>query len=154
MTRRNLFHPVKMIDAGFFKENDGFRVIITGHAGYATEGQDIVCASVSTLFYTMVGYLHTLKGSKCKVHKLQKGYAEMSCSAVGEEALRMTCIGILQVSEQYPQCVRLHNEIWKSRFGAHNGVSMAAPSLSGDQKRSIYTWKKKLFRTFPIRKIL
>ncbi len=143
-----------MIDAGFFKENDGFRVIITGHARYAPEGQDIVCASVSTLLYAMVGYLNTVNGSKCKVYKLEKGYAEVSCAKVGEEALRMTCIGILQVSEQYPQCVRLHNEIWKSRFGAHNGVSMAAPSLSGDQKRSIYTWKKKFFRIFPSRKIL
>ncbi len=143
-----------MIDAGFFRENDGFRVIITGHAGYAPEGQDIVCASVSSLIYAMIGYLHTLKGSKCKVHKLQKGYAEMSCASVGEEAVRMTCIGILQVSEQYPQCVRLHNEIWKSRFGAPKGVSMAAPSLSGDKKRSIYTWKKRLFRIFPSRKRL
>ena len=143
-----------MIDAGFFRENGGFRVIITGHAGYAPEGQDIVCASVSTLFYTMIGYLYTQKGSKCRVHKLKKGYAEMSCAAVGEEAVRMTCIGILQVSEQYPQCVRLHNEIWKSRFGTHGCVNMAAPSLSGEQKRSIYTWKKKLFRSFPSRKNL
>ena len=143
-----------MIDAGFFKEGDGFRVIITGHAGYAPEGQDIVCASVSTLFYAMVGYLNTLKDSKCRVHKLKKGYAEISCSELGEEALRMACIGILQVSEQYPQCVRLHNEIWKSRFGAPKGVGMATPSLSGEQKRSIYTWKKRLFRIFPSRKIL
>ncbi len=143
-----------MIDAGFFKDNNGFRVIITGHAGYAPEGQDIVCASVSTLFYTMIGYLRTLNGSKCKVHKLEKGYAEVSCAMIGEEALRMTCIGILQVSEQYPQCVRLHNEIWKSRFGAPKGADMATPSLSGEQKRSIYTWKKKLFRIFPSRKKL
>lgn len=142
-----------MIDAGFFKEEDGFRVIIAGHAGYAPEGQDIVCASVSTMLYAMIGYLSTLKGSGCQVHKIQKGYAEISCSALGEEALRMACIGILQVSEQYPQHVRLHNEIWKSRFGARNSVNMAAPSLSGEQKRSIYTWKKKFFRIFPSRKI-
>ncbi len=141
-----------MIDAGFFKEDDGFRVIITGHAGYAPEGQDIVCASVSSLLYATIGYLSTLKASKCRVHKLQKGYAEMSCSALGEEALRMTCIGILQVSEQYPHHVRVHNEIWKSRFGAPKGADMAAPSLSGEQKRSIYTWKKRFFRIFPSRK--
>ncbi len=141
-----------MIDAGFFRENDGFRVIITGHADYAPEGQDIVCASVSSLFYAMIGYLHTLKGSRCRVHKLQKGYAEMSCTSVGEEAVRMTCIGILQVSEQFPQHVRLHNEIWKSRFGAPDGVNMAPPSLSGDQKRSIYTWRIWPFRIFPSRK--
>lgn len=142
-----------MINAGFFKEDDGFRVVISGHAGYAPEGQDIVCASVSTLLYATIGYLSTLKGDVCRVHKIQKGYAEISCSEIGEEALRMACIGILQVSEQYPRHVRLHNEIWKSRFGTHNGVKMAAPSLSGEQKRSICTWKKRLFRIFPSRKI-
>jgi len=46
-----------MIDAGFFKEEDGFRVIISGHANYAPEGEDIVCSAVSALFYALAGYL-------------------------------------------------------------------------------------------------
>lgn len=144
-----------MIEAGFFKREDGFCVVISGHANYAPEGQDIVCASVSALLYGLIGYLGTVEQSKVRVRKLVRGYAELTCSQAGEEALRMACIGILQVSERYPAHVRVHNEIWSSRLCAP-GATSASPSrnISGDSKRRIHIWKKILSRNFPSRKIL
>lgn len=135
-----------MIDVGFFREDKEYRLIISGHANYAPEGQDIVCSAVSTLFNTLVGYLPTVKKCRYKICRVQKGYAEIVCSFEGEEALRMVCIGVLQISEQYPMHVRLQNHIWKSRFGA-NIAGEAAPSrtISGDMKRSMHTWKKIFF---------
>ncbi|MBR5281056.1 MAG: ribosomal-processing cysteine protease Prp [Clostridia bacterium] len=32
---------------------------VKGHAGYAEEGQDIICAAVSAICYTAVGYFDT-----------------------------------------------------------------------------------------------
>ena len=35
---------------------------VVGHAGYAAEGRDIICAAVSTLIYTAIGSLEDLCG--------------------------------------------------------------------------------------------
>lgn len=33
------------------------RITVSGHAGHAPAGQDIVCAAVSALMYALAGYL-------------------------------------------------------------------------------------------------
>ena len=125
-----------MIHAGFFKEENTLRVIISGHANYAPHGEDIVCASVSTLFYSLLGYLRTVSKSRLKVVKIQSGYAEITCDITCEEFLRMTCIGILQVCEQYPQCVTLHNNVWKSRLTT-KCADKATLSLKSGEKTGV-----------------
>lgn len=104
-----------MIEAGFFREDDGFRVIVRGHADYAPKGQDIVCAAISTLFFAMTSYISTASGCECKICRLERGYAEFECKGECEEALKQACIGMLIVSENYPRHVKLYNGIWKSR---------------------------------------
>ncbi len=51
-----------MIKAEFFTTDGGrpagFR--ITGHAGYAEAGEDIICAAVSAIAYTALGYMDEL----------------------------------------------------------------------------------------------
>ena len=44
-------------------------ITVTGHAGYAPIGQDIVCASISTLTETLIASLMELTVSDIKVHK-------------------------------------------------------------------------------------
>lgn len=34
-------------------DRQAMRISVTGHAGYAPHGQDIVCAGASTLYYTL-----------------------------------------------------------------------------------------------------
>ncbi len=43
---------------------------VTGHAGYAPRGQDIVCAGASTLFHTMIEALEneSVKSGGCVVY--------------------------------------------------------------------------------------
>lgn len=46
------------VDKGIAKgEADTYTLIAIGHSGYATVGKDIVCASVSTLMYTLAAML-------------------------------------------------------------------------------------------------
>lgn len=47
-----------MIEVKLIKENDKFKsVLITGHAGFAASGYDLVCASVSSLAMGLSNYL-------------------------------------------------------------------------------------------------
>ena len=55
-----------MIDIAYDKDK---AITITGHAGYAPKGQDIVCAAVSTAYHVLtalpgIGYCD--KDDKCK----------------------------------------------------------------------------------------
>lgn len=50
-----------MIEVVVDRSEDGFVTAfsVKGHAGYAQEGQDIICAAVSAICYTAVGYFDT-----------------------------------------------------------------------------------------------
>ena len=92
-------------------------VCIEGHSGYSADGKDIVCAGVSAIFYALLGYLSNSFGDSLTVKEVSSGRAEIECPEEGEEAVRMACIGILQISENYPFCVSVENRIWNSKFG-------------------------------------
>ena len=53
-----------MITVTFRVKDDGLieKMSIRGHSGYADSGNDIVCASASTLLYTAIGSLEELCG--------------------------------------------------------------------------------------------
>ncbi len=58
---------------------------ITGHAEHEEKGKDIVCAAISTLFYTLAESLHSVK------HMLEEidindddGYGHISCKPKAE----------------------------------------------------------------------
>ena len=54
-----------MIEVIFDRDDRGFRALyMNGHAGYGSEGNDIICASASTLFYTCANALIELCGMK------------------------------------------------------------------------------------------
>ncbi len=46
-----------MITVKLFERNKRYAITCNGHAEYAPLGQDIVCASVSTLMYTLANYI-------------------------------------------------------------------------------------------------
>ena len=65
-----------MISAKIFKKNgQTYKIIVSGHSGYAEEGSDIVCASISTLAQTVcVGLENVLKLKP--ITKISDGYLE------------------------------------------------------------------------------
>lgn len=88
------------------------RVEISGHAGYAPRGQDIVCAGASTLFYTLV---HALREADVqKFHISESGdnqmimveCASMQANPVAVDAIYSTIAqGFAMLANNYPEYV-------------------------------------------------
>lgn len=87
---------------------------IKGHAGYGKMGQDIICAAVSILTYTLVGALQRyseygwyrleadLSGGEAYIHCAVNGYFSMVV-----EMFRFAMIGYKMLAEEYPQHVEV-----------------------------------------------
>ena len=79
-------------------------VHVRGHAGFAGVGQDIVCAAVSTLFFTLAEHL----SRRTEVEDdIGSGYAYLRWEGDGGEAVEMFRCGVEMIAEQYPDCVEL-----------------------------------------------
>ncbi len=98
-----------MIVADFSREREGLRLILKGHAGYAYEGGDIVCSAVSALFYALCGYLKNTIDEGLVIHSMKSGEGEVECTLAGEEAMRFTYIGLLQIMLAYPENLAVVN---------------------------------------------
>ena len=106
-----------MINASFIKENNGaLRLKISGHATYKENGQLIVCAAVSAIFYSLLGYLKNAYPGSLLIHSLEPGNADIECAGCDAEIFRMACIGMLQISESYPGQICVKSGIWKSKL--------------------------------------
>ncbi|MBQ7117760.1 MAG: ribosomal-processing cysteine protease Prp [Clostridia bacterium] len=67
-----------MIKATFYKNKDfisGF--LIEGHSGYAEEGSDVICASVSSAAYMAANTLTEIVGAKADI-TVDDGYLELT----------------------------------------------------------------------------
>ncbi len=80
-----------------------------GHANYSDTGADIVCAAVSGIFYSLLGYLaNCTEGAK--IGPIGHGYADIECPASYMEAMKQTCIGLMQIQVSYPESVMVVNK--------------------------------------------
>lgn len=95
--------------------------IVKGHANYAENGKDIVCAAVSAITYTTIAGLLNLAGG-CD-YKEQSGFMEYmrvsSCNTKEDEAasiiLQTALIGYQQIAHQYISFVQvLEKEVKES----------------------------------------
>lgn len=73
-----------------------------GHAGYASAGQDIVCAAISVLTETLAMYLCEKKED---IHvNVAAGYIYIRCKGEKSiDAFEMTLTGLKSVEANYPQ---------------------------------------------------
>jgi uncharacterized protein YsxB (DUF464 family) len=87
----------------------GYHLKATGHAGYAKDGQDdIVCSSVSTIFYTLANYLEDIGADD--LVGTDEGDFLIECKALFQDeavhtAFRMSVYGLSLIAEQYPDNV-------------------------------------------------
>lgn len=106
-----------MVRAEFKRREDGAICLeMKGHSTYKEQGQLIVCAGISAVFYTLLGYLQNTFGARLRVYKLKPGDTHIECSKPGEEAFRMACIGLIQLGELYPTEISVENKVWDSRL--------------------------------------
>ena len=105
-----------MINVCFSRADDGFSLDVTGHAGYSSSGDDIVCAAVSGIVYALAGYLvNECKGAV--IGALRPGAASLKCGGDGEVAMRMAYIGLLQLALTYPSFVNVRCDAWRVNVG-------------------------------------
>lgn len=84
-------------------------VSIKGHAEYAPHGQDIVCAAVSALTYTLVASIEQLTTDKIK-YVMSSGSTDIHYGNLSEAALLLVdsfFVGIKAIESQYPDNVRV-----------------------------------------------
>lgn len=102
-----------MINIYYTSKNRSLK--INGHAHFSAEGQDIVCASVSILFYTLCQSL--LKSENYLEEEpdifLEKGKASASCEPKQgceeyiDTVYSTVLNGLMLLSENYPNNVKL-----------------------------------------------
>ena len=98
-----------MITVKFFEENKG--VVISGHSGYAEEGSDIICASVSSAIYMVANTITEVIGADIDV-KINDGFMDLRIPEPTRETdilIEGLKIHIGQLSQQYPQYVITQN---------------------------------------------
>lgn len=112
-----------MVNIEFLKNNDSIRLVINGHSDVCESGTNVVCAAVSGIFFALLGYLTSCGGDKnIRIHSVEPGYADIECGTEKTEAMRMACIGFIQISESYPDAVCVYNNVWESDITAKGKV--------------------------------
>ena len=88
------------------KEDGGrYSVICEGHAAGSCE----VCAAVSTLVYTLLGYLKNAEDVVVEKEELADGYAEIGFSGgeCARVAYELICIGFLQLQKSAEKFIEI-----------------------------------------------
>ena len=82
------------------------RVTVTGHAGYAPPGQDIVCAAVSALTFCLAHSLERLTPGKAE-HNLTPGNASINITPTNETRLLLEAyhVGVTDLAGTYPKYI-------------------------------------------------
>lgn len=88
-----------------------YAITALGHAGYSSQGNDIVCAGVSAIIYALLGFLNNAPDKE----KNLRAHAESgeTCifwsgkSVEVEAAFQMAVIGLLQISSAYPEHIQV-----------------------------------------------
>lgn len=85
------------------------RIKISGHAGYAEAGKDIVCAGVTALTQTMIKSMADLTEDKIE-YDTSPGRADIyygNLSEAGKLLVDSFFIGICQIADEFPDYVRM-----------------------------------------------
>ena len=123
-----------MIHIHYHRGGSRHHIHITGHAGYAPAGSDIVCAGVSALSFALLGHLRqtgTAAEAACR-----KGELTLRCDRYDETdvAFDMALTGYQLIAKTYPQYVEVdimpHQEA-DTRKGAGKEHEQHASQHSG-----------------------
>lgn len=85
------------------------RIEISGHAGYAEYGKDIVCAGVTALTQTLIQSIENLTDDKIE-YRISPGKAEIEYRNLSEKSKTLVdsfFIGICKIAEEFPEHVKV-----------------------------------------------
>ena len=89
------------------RRTDG--ITITGHAGYAEPGKDIVCAAISAHTETVAAAMDKLTTDQIK-SDIRAGNAVIrygDLSEPGQLLVNSFFVGCQMIADEYPACVRI-----------------------------------------------
>lgn len=93
------------------EKGDTLRLFISGHAGFNSNGGDIVCAAASALGFALLGFLEQRdNGGEIDCDWLvESGRLDITATRNAETdiAFEMTMIGLCQLERKYPDNVRV-----------------------------------------------
>lgn len=93
-----------MITAKFKKKNNQiYWYQVSGHAGFANIGNDIVCAGVSALYITVT---NTLLAAG-RTFERDEGYFILDATDADNACLKVLYDGIKSIASQYPNNVKV-----------------------------------------------
>ena len=99
-----------MIQIDYHVGDDTHALTIAGHAGYSEHGNDIVCAGVSAITFTLLGFLENHKDDIESISaQTESGRAHIACKGGEKTALAfdMAIIGLQQIAMKYPKHVTI-----------------------------------------------
>lgn len=85
------------------------RIEISGHAGYAEPGKDIVCAGVTALTQTLIQSIENLTDDKIE-YRISPGKVEVEYRNLSEKSKTLVdsfFIGICLIAEEFPEHVKV-----------------------------------------------
>lgn len=85
------------------------RIKISGHAGYAEPGKDIVCAAVTALTQTLIQSIENLTDDEIE-YRISPGKAEIEHRNLSEKSKTLVdsfFVGICLIAEEFPEYVKV-----------------------------------------------
>lgn len=102
-----------MIQAIYYRKYN--RLTVTGHAGSAEHGRDLVCASASMLAYTLAANVANMADNgqvREPIMKMDEGDTEISCNPRHNLKASVTlvfdsvCVGFELLAHDYPEFIK------------------------------------------------
>ena len=85
------------------------RIEISGHAGYAEPGKDIVCAGVTALTQTLIQSIDDLTDDEIE-YRISPGKGEVEYRNLSEKSKTLVdsfFIGVSMIADEFPEYVRV-----------------------------------------------
>lgn len=85
------------------------RITVSGHAGYAEAGKDIVCAGVTALIQTLIKSIGDLTEDKIE-YEISPGRADIhyrDLSEAGKLLIDSLFIGVCAIADEFPDHIRI-----------------------------------------------
>ena len=95
-----------MTKVTYYHKADEVSVEITGHAGYAVEGSDIVCSAISMLIQTLIAYMEAC--CKCE-YSIKTAHVWMYAKGRdAQTALGVIMTGFWLLEQNYPEYLSIN----------------------------------------------
>ncbi len=96
-------------------KRDKDTICIEGHSGYAEAGSDIVCASVSSIFFTTVGAIFAFDSEAIEYRMEDKEKNKMVIHIKKQDEITNTLLqnminALYNLVSQYPENIKMESE--------------------------------------------